>query len=284
MLLAKEFVRSARSRSADFTTSSSDSPLVIQFAANNATDFARAAEMAMPYCDGVNLNCGCPQPWAIHDGVGCAMMKKPRDVADMVRAVKDRCGAEFCVSVKIRIHKDLEETERFVRMVEEAGVDYITVHGRMRQTRSSEPVNLDAIKRIVACARVPVLANGDVFTLEDAHRISGFTGAVGVMAGRGLLLNPALFAGFAKTPWGAVERWLELCARENVKFEIVLWQLGEMLDGLVRKKERSRMGEECRSWVQLLEWLDERFVVRRSGEDGFGMGVEVERREAEVEA
>lgn len=92
----------------DFTTSDSDRPLVVQFAASTPVDFARAAEMVMPYSDGVNLNCGCPQSWAIQEGVGCAMMRKPDDVAAMVRAVKERCGAGFCVSVKIRVHKDIE--------------------------------------------------------------------------------------------------------------------------------------------------------------------------------
>lgn len=207
------------------------------------------------------------------------MMKKPDDVASMVRAAKERCGPDFCISVKIRIHKDWSETEAFIKKVEAAGVDYITIHGRMRQTRSSEPVNLDAIKHLVTIATVPVIANGDVFTLADAKRIAEYTGVVGVMAARGLMINPALFSGVEKTPWGAVERWLDLCTREKVVYAIVLHQLSEMMEGLVRRKERMRMVEECRSWCQLCEWLDERFVVRRRGERGFGEGVEVDRRE-----
>ena len=107
------------------------------------------------------------------------MMKEPELVAEMVRKVKERCGKAFCVSVKIRVHKDVEETKRWVRLVEEAGVDYITVHGRMRSTRSSEPVDLEKIREVRMAARVPVLANGDVFSLEDVRRIVEFTGVDG---------------------------------------------------------------------------------------------------------
>lgn len=64
--------------------------------------------MVQPYCDGVDLNCGCPQSWAIQEGIGCGLMRKPELVRDMVLAVKERCGKDFCVSVKIRIHNDLQ--------------------------------------------------------------------------------------------------------------------------------------------------------------------------------
>jgi tRNA-dihydrouridine synthase 4 len=122
MILAKEFVRSNFARNSDFTTYGTpststipaDTPLIVQFGASNALDFARAAEMVAPYCDGVNLNCGCPQSWAISEGVGCALMRKPELVAEMVREAKKRTGNGFCVSVKMRIHADLEETKRYV--------------------------------------------------------------------------------------------------------------------------------------------------------------------------
>jgi tRNA-dihydrouridine synthase 4 len=89
------------------------------------------------------------------------------------------------VSVKIRVHGDIGMTLDFVRTVETSGVDYITVHGRTRATKSSEPVNLEAIKAVKMVATVPVVANGDVFSLEDAHRIAEFTG----VDGRSLFFN-----------------------------------------------------------------------------------------------
>ena len=66
-----------------------------------------------------------------------------------------------------------------MRAVEDGGVDYITVHGRRRSDRSSEPVNLEAIRLVKQAAKVPVVANGDAYSLEDVHRIASITRADG---------------------------------------------------------------------------------------------------------
>ena len=67
----------------------------------------------------------------------------------------------------------------FVKTVEAAGVDYIGVHGRRRSQKSSEPVDLDAIKLVKDHVRVPVVSNGDAYSLDDVSRIVRLTGADG---------------------------------------------------------------------------------------------------------
>ena len=71
---------------------------------------------------------------------------------------------------------------------------WITVHGRTPYERTS-PVNYDAIKLCKESVSVPLVANGDVFSIDDAHRIHEQTGVDGVMAARGILANPGMFAG-----------------------------------------------------------------------------------------
>ncbi|KAA8914304.1 hypothetical protein FN846DRAFT_897013 [Sphaerosporella brunnea] len=270
MILAKEFVRSEAARRSDFTTALSDAPLMVQFGASEITDFARAAEMVQPYCDGVNLNCGCPQSWAISEGVGCALMRKAKLVRDMVKAAKQRCGSAFCISVKIRIHADIEETRRFVRIVQDgSGVDYITIHGRTKNTRSSIPVDLDGIRKVAEVCEVPTVANGDVFSREDAFRIAEFCGVDGVMAARGLMTNPALFSGYKKTPWGAVERFMDYAVEYPIPFRLTQHHIFDMLDQVIPKKERVLMNETTNTLVEMIDWLDERFVLRRKGDPGF---------------
>lgn len=82
--------------------------LVAQFASPNAASLADAAELVSPYVDSIDLNCGCPQKWAYHEGIGCALLRKPELVRDMVRSVKDRMGWDFGISVKIRVDPDLK--------------------------------------------------------------------------------------------------------------------------------------------------------------------------------
>lgn len=166
----------------------------------------------------------------------------------------------------------------FVKTIESSGVDYITVHGRRRSQRSSEPVNLPAIHLVKSIAIVPVLANGDVFSLSDVDSIVSATNVDGVMAARGLLENPALFAGHTRTPWGALERFLYYNVRYGpMPFALVLYHVGEMLRHTMTKRERAEMTRSVGCMVELLDWLDGRVVVKRFGEEGFGEGAEMVR-------
>lgn len=186
MILAKEFIRHPHARYSDFSTNPLDHPLIAQFAANDPVILSRAAEMIFPFVDGVDLNCGCPQSWACQEGIGAGLMKQPELVAEMVRATKARVGSEKCVSVKIRIHKELKETVEMVRRVERMGVDFIGVHGRLKNQRSSTPPNLEAIKLVKESAGCPVVANGDVWDLKDIKKIVNVTKVDGASHSRPL--------------------------------------------------------------------------------------------------
>lgn len=106
MIVSESFVRSQKSRDVEFTTDPMDDrPLVAQFAANNVEDFSRASQLVSPFVDAVDLNCGCPQRWAMEEGYGSYLITRPELVCDMVRGAKRVAGIP--VSIKIRIHEDL---------------------------------------------------------------------------------------------------------------------------------------------------------------------------------
>ena len=106
MIVSESFVQSQKSRDVEFTTDPlDDRPLVAQFAANNVEDFSRASQLVSPFVDAVDLNCGCPQRWAIEEGYGSYLITRPELVCDMVRGAKRVAGIP--VSIKIRIHDDL---------------------------------------------------------------------------------------------------------------------------------------------------------------------------------
>lgn len=79
------------------------------------------------------------------------------------------------------------------------------MHGRTRLQKSTEPVNFEGIKLVKESINVPVIANGSIFSLKDADEMYEKTGVDGVMSARGLLQNPALFAGYETTPWECIE-------------------------------------------------------------------------------
>lgn len=68
----------------------------------------RSSQLVSNYCDGVDLNCGCPQGWAQKEGIGACLINNPKFVSDVVKQTKNQCKDDLGVSVKIRIHSDIE--------------------------------------------------------------------------------------------------------------------------------------------------------------------------------
>ncbi|KAG0208214.1 tRNA-dihydrouridine(20a/20b) synthase [NAD(P)+]-like protein [Mortierella sp. GBA30] len=256
MILADVFSASNYSRECEFSTNMLDDPVVIQFAASNGVDLANAAELAAPYVSGIDINCGCPQKWAIQEKIGSHLMSDPETVRDMIRMIKAR--VQVPCSIKIRIHKDLRETEEFVKRALSVGVDFITVHGRTRRQKSTEPVNLEGMKLVKEVSTVPVLANGGVFSIEDANRIVEATGVDGTMSARGILENPALFAGYKTTPWECIEDYVDLALSYGTNAFIFHHHLMYMFEKTMCNAER-RTFNSLTTIPAIIDYLEEHY-------------------------
>ncbi|XP_066911737.1 tRNA-dihydrouridine(20a/20b) synthase [NAD(P)+]-like [Clytia hemisphaerica] len=237
MIISESFVQSKKARDVEFTTNAEDRPLIVQFAASKPKDFADAAEMVKPYSDGVGLNCGCPQRWAMAEGYGSYLMEHGELVKDIVLQTKQRVGFEFPCEVKIRIHKDSRKTIEFCQRAERAGADWITVHGRTPKERK-EPVHYDVIKLIKESIGIPVVANGDIKSEEDVLKVKELTNVDGVMAAQGMLNNPAMYAGYDITPMQCVEDWMDIALRLGTPFRTFHHHLMYMTDSWHTKSER----------------------------------------------
>ncbi|XP_038074655.1 tRNA-dihydrouridine(20a/20b) synthase [NAD(P)+]-like [Patiria miniata] len=265
MIMSNSFVRSVKARDNEFTTNKGDRPLIVQFAANNGKDLADAAELIAPHADGVDLNCGCPQKWAMCDGYGAHLIKKPELIRDMVRQTKARVGrSDFTTSIKIRIHPNLRDTVDLCQKAESVGVSWIAVHGRTSRERA-EPANQDAIKLIKESVGVPVIANGDIRSLEDVQRVCDQTNADGVMAARGMLENPAMFAGYSTTPAHCVQQWLDISLALGTPFQCFHHHLIYMMDKVVMRADK-RVFNVLTSTASVLDYLDENYDIRPSSE------------------
>jgi len=241
MILADSFYKSQKARLGEFTTNPEDTPTIVQFAANEAIYFAGAAELVYRHCRGVDLNCGCPQRWAIKEGIGACLIDKPEFVSDLVKQTRAKISdPDFSVSVKIRVHGDLSRTVDLCRQVEAAGVSFITVHGRTRKQKSSEaePVNLEAIRTIKDSLNIPVVANGDITSLADVDHTVSMTGCDGLMAARGLLENPAMYAGYQSTPPQCIIDWVRLSLSTGTHFTCFHHHLIYMLSSSLSRAER----------------------------------------------
>jgi tRNA-dihydrouridine synthase 4 len=210
------FNRSQRARDSEYVTSYDDMPLVAQFGTNSPMEMSMAAEKVASYAQAIDLNCGCPQKWATKDGIGAALSRKPDLVRQMVSDTRSRVGDMPC-SIKIRVLPDLRQTVELVQRAEAVGVAWITVHGRTPEQRR-QPADHDTIATVKAAARVPIIANGDIFTPTDVTNVLTRTKVDGYMSARGALANPALFGGYSTVPMRCVTDYLQLALEYGGNF------------------------------------------------------------------
>eukprot|EP00796_Vickermania_ingenoplastis_P007222 gene7222-5075_t len=195
MIMANSFVQSSAARDADFALYAGENCLVTQIAAHNGPEAGKAAVLLQNWCDAIDINCGCPQKWAIQEGIGSALLDSPEKVADMVRCIRNAVegGPALPCVVKMRVKDDLRCSVDFAQQCVAAGASWLTVHGRTPQCGSSAPVRWESIQTIREAVSVPVIVNGGVYDPSSALQAAVRCGAGGVMAGNGLLDNPASF-------------------------------------------------------------------------------------------
>ena len=144
--------------------------------------------------DFIDINMGCPVPKVANSGDGSGLMRTPDLAVRVAEAVVKGAGRRP-VTVKMRLGWDKGSINcvELARAMEEAGVAAVAVHGRTRSQQYAGTANWDYIRAVKEALRIPVMANGDVFSGKDAVRILRWTGADAVMIGRGCFGNPWLF-------------------------------------------------------------------------------------------
>lgn len=141
--------------------------------------------------DAIDINMGCPAPKIVKNGEGSALMKNPALAKEIIEACVK--ATDKPVSVKMRLGFDRDISTDFARMCEESGASFITVHGRKQTDLFSGKVNYEAIAKVKASVKIPVIGNGDVTDKETYLKMLE-TGVDGVMIGRGAQGKPWIFA------------------------------------------------------------------------------------------
>ena len=140
----------------------------------------------------VDINMGCPVPKIYKNGEGSALLENPQLAEKIVRECV-KSGKTVTVKFRIGIDGKRLITEEFAKRMEGAGASLITVHGRTKDKIYAGEVNFDEIAAAKRAVKIPVIANGGVFSNEDAERLMDKTGADGVMVARAALFDPQIF-------------------------------------------------------------------------------------------
>ncbi|CCM00232.1 uncharacterized protein FIBRA_02260 [Fibroporia radiculosa] len=190
-----------------------DRPVVVQLCGNDPEIVVRAGRCVQNYCDGIDLNLGCPQEAArdAHYGAYLLGQKDWPVVESMVSAMSHSFIVP--VSTKLRLCQPVPATLVLAQHLEDAGAGWITLHARTvsARRRRQGAADLEQVRRLKDNLRVPVVSNGNVRTWEDIASNRKMTGADGIMVGESMLANPCIFSGTVPDPVEISLEYLDLC-------------------------------------------------------------------------
>ena len=141
----------------------------------------------------IDINMGCPMPKITGNGEGSALMKNPCLAGKIVRAMVDNLSVPVTVKMRTGWDKNSINAPYLAAICEQNGASMITVHGRTREQLYSPPVDTDTIRKVKREVKIPVLANGGIYSGKDALELLKKTECDGIMIGQGAMGNPFIF-------------------------------------------------------------------------------------------
>ncbi len=185
----------------------SGTPVLVQLLGSDpsamADNAARAIELGAA---GIDLNFGCPAKTVNRNDGGAALLKTPDRVFQVIEAVRSAVDKDFSVSAKIRLgfeHKN--QALELAQATESAGASWLVVHARTKMDAYKPPAYWEHLPPLRESLKIPVIANGEVWTSEDYQRCRLISKCDHVMLGRGWIANPGLGLeikyGKTKVPW-----------------------------------------------------------------------------------
>ncbi|HSQ33751.1 MAG TPA: tRNA dihydrouridine synthase DusB [Peptostreptococcaceae bacterium] len=169
-------------------------PVAVQIFGSEPEYMGRAAEIMNEYPNEIlDINMGCPAPKVIRNGDGSALMKNPKLAEEVLKAVVKK--SKKPVTLKIRKGWDDQTVNavEIAKIAEACGISALAIHGRTREQYYSGKADWDIITEIKENISIPVIGNGDVFTIQDAINMLDKTNCDAIMIGRGAQGNPWIF-------------------------------------------------------------------------------------------
>lgn len=174
--------------------SDAERPAGAQIFGDDPEIMANAALKAMEFSpDFIDINMGCPAPKIAGNGGGSALLKNPELIGKIVKKVVEVSPVPVTAKIRIGWDKNSINAVEIAKIIEAAGADAITVHGRTKDQMYAPPVSLDEIANVKKAVSIPVIGNGDIVDGKSAKLMLDMTGCDFLMVGRGALGKPWIF-------------------------------------------------------------------------------------------
>lgn len=169
-------------------------PISVQIAGGDPETMANAARMSVHHgAQIIDINMGCPAKKVCNKAAGSALMKDEVLVKDILQAVVESVDVPVTLKMRTGWAPEHKNAPYIAQLAEAAGIKALAIHGRTRSCAYKGLVEYDTIKLIKQMVSIPVLANGDIQTPQQAKAVLDYTQADGVMLGRAAQGRPWIF-------------------------------------------------------------------------------------------
>ena len=202
--------------------------------------------------DGIDLNFGCPAKVVNRHGGGAALLDDPELLFQIVSAVRRAVPAHLPVSAKMRLgFNDDTRAEECAQAIEAGGANELVVHARTKADAYRPPAHWHRIADIGAKVRLPVVANGDIWTVADALRCREVSGCHRLMLGRGMVVDPGLARGILAATQRAASGE-PACQGEEVGWEMLLPLIADFWQIVCASLDRRQQAGRLKQWLNFL--------------------------------
>ena len=195
MISAKGLYYKDQKTAALMLTSEKETPAGIQIFGSNE---AVLSEVIQTYINQtkfafLDFNAGCPAPKIVKNKEGSALLKDPAYLGKIITTMKKVSQKPLCIKTRIGFEQGQKNIREVAEIIETAGADLLTIHGRTRADFYQGHADWESIKQVKQNAKIPIVLSGDITSAEDAVRAFETTGCDGIMIGRAAVGNPFLF-------------------------------------------------------------------------------------------
>jgi tRNA-dihydrouridine synthase B len=198
MVSARPELRASRKTQLRLDHRGEPGPVSVQIAGADPHMLAEAARLnADGGADIIDINMGCPAKKVCNVSAGSALLENEALVARILEAVVGAVDVPVTLKIRTGPAPERRNAVRIAQIAESAGVQALAIHGRTRADAFNGSAEYQTIAEVKSRVRIPVIANGDIHTPEDARRVLELTGADAVMVGRAAQGRPWLFRDIA---------------------------------------------------------------------------------------